>query len=176
MYPEQVGQTFRENPPETHKCAQEAADNDNFKSAYARLVKYMPIAPINEVNIPILKKLFPQSLRVGEQGADSEDTNSGDTNQTAAPAQARVRTRASTIAEFIKKRVVITPKEMGERLSKLKKGRAPGVQVDSLDLFIKLSRRRAMENRKKKKRRKVNSADATIATFFTIVINGEVGP
>ena len=35
-----------------------------------------------------------------------------------------------------------------------------------------------MENRKKKKWRKgkVNSSDATIAAFFAIVVNGEVGP
>ena len=31
--------SFRESPPSTLKCAREAADNDNFKSAYARLVK-----------------------------------------------------------------------------------------------------------------------------------------
>ena len=123
--------SFRESPPETHKCAQEAADNDNFKSAYARLVKYMPIAPINEVNIPILEKLFPKSLNVGEPSADSHEE--------AAPEPQRMTTRASTIAELTKKRVTIAPKEMSDQMKKLKKGRAPGVQVDSLDIFIKLA-------------------------------------
>ena len=160
--------SFRESPPETHKCAQEAADNDNFKSAYARLVKYMPIAPINEVNIPILKKLFPKSLNVGEPSADTQEE--------AAPEPQRMTTRAATIAELTKKRVTITPQEMSERMKKLKKGRAPGVQVDSLDIFIKLANRRAMSHRKKKKRKKTADTDATLAAFFTIIINGEVGP
>lgn len=47
-------QEFRTNPPTTMASAQIAADNDNFKTANARITKNTPIATINDTNITIL--------------------------------------------------------------------------------------------------------------------------
>ena len=176
--------SFRKSPPDSLKCAQEAADNDNFKSAYARLVKYMPIAPIGPENESILRTLFPKSLGLNRRSDDS-DTDMGDQTSAGgdAPQQERphqetsrrgMTTRSATLAQLTKKRVTIAPGDISQTLGRLKRGRAPGVQVDSLDIFIKLQRRRAMENRKKKKRRKNTAVASTLASFFTIIINGDV--
>ena len=67
--------SFRESPPDSHKCAQEAADNDNFGSAYARIVKHMPVAPINEENRSILEQLYPKLLRIDTQSTDSNNAD-----------------------------------------------------------------------------------------------------
>ena len=85
-------------------------------------------------------------------------------------------TRSATLAQLTKKRVTIAPGDISQTLGRLKRGRAPGVQVDSLDIFIKLQRRRAMENRKKKKRRKNTAVASTLASFFTIIIRKDVVP
>ena len=156
MITSKSARSFRESPPSSLKCAQEAADNDNFKSAYARIVKHMPIAPIGPENENILRALFPKSLNIGREG-DESDSEMGDatSSEGGAPppgdnrrghSQHGVTTRAATIAELTKNRVTIAPGDMTKTLGNLRRGRAPGVQVDSLDIFIKLQRRRAMEN------------------------------
>ena len=163
--------SFRSNPPDILKCAQEAADNDNFKSAYTRIVKHMPVAPINDDNRHILQKLFPASLQIDERNSPSMDV---DTEPASEPP--RMTTRAATVAELTKTQVIFTPQEATTLLRRLCYGKAPGVQVDSIDLFLKLSRRRTNENRKKKKQRKYTEVAKTFAAFFTIVVNGDVGP
>ena len=186
MITSKSAKSFRESPPDSLKCAQVAADNDNFKSAYARIVKYMPIAPIGPENESILRALFPKSLGLNKRSDDS-DTEMGDPTSTGGDAPQQdgphqetsrrgMTTRSATLAELTKKRVVIAPGDITQTLGCLKRGRAPGVQADSLDIFIKLQRRRAMENRKKKKRRKNTAVASTLASFFTIIINGDVGP
>ena len=64
--------TFRDSPPNTLRCAQEAANNNNFKSAHARLVKHMPVAPITPENEGILRKLYPKSLNIDQDGRDDD--------------------------------------------------------------------------------------------------------
>ena len=131
----------------------------------------MPVAPINDENRHILQKLFPTSLNINES-----DSSSMDTDPDPAPEPPRMTTRAATVAALTKKRVVFTPQEANTLLRRLRYGKAPGVQVDLIDLFLKLSRRRTNENRKKKKRRKTTEVAKTFAAFFTIVVNGDVGP
>ena len=52
----------------------------------------------------------------------------------------------------------------------LKKGKAPGLQTDSLDIFIRLARRCQNPNTKKG----LKPFADTLATFFTLVANGRV--
>ena len=85
-------------------------------------------------------------------------------------------TRSAELQELTKNKVTIAPGDVTQSLQRLKRGQAPGVQADSLDIFIKLQRRRAMENRKKKKQQMNTEVASTLAVFFTIIINGEVGP
>ena len=99
-----------------------------------------------------------------------------DTDTDTASETPQMTTHAATVAALTKKRVVFTPQEATTLLRRLCYGKAPGVQVDSIDLFLKLSRRRTNENRKKKNRRKTTEVVKTFAAFFTIVVNGDVGP
>ena len=55
---------FTDNPVDVQQAAQLAADLDNPRSAYARLVKHMPVASIDDDNIDILHKLHPRSLNL----------------------------------------------------------------------------------------------------------------
>ena len=59
-------------------------------------------------------------------------------------------TRAATRTN--RKKIIFTPKEVMDHLMRLRRHKAPGIQVDSLDLFIKLARRRNNEKRKKEHR------------------------
>ena len=55
---------FQQDPSKIQKSAQLAADNDNYKSANARLTKTTPVAPINDNNIKAVESLFPESLNL----------------------------------------------------------------------------------------------------------------
>ena len=52
---------YAANPVSKQRSAQIAADNDNFKSANARLTKDTPVEPIDDNNINILFGLHPKS-------------------------------------------------------------------------------------------------------------------
>jgi hypothetical protein len=58
-------QQQKDSPPKIQKSAQLAADLNNFKSAITRLCKHAPVAIINLPKLEILKKLHPESLRLG---------------------------------------------------------------------------------------------------------------
>ena len=76
-------------------------------------------------------------------------------------------TRAATVlAASTKKRVVITPQEAITLLCRLCYGKAPGVQVDSIDLFLKLLRRRTTKETRKKK----NQQKTTQVAKITVVL------
>ena len=98
--------SFRNNPPDILKCAQEAADNDNFKSAYTRVVKHMPVAPINDDNRHILQKFFPVSLNI-----DQRNSSSMDADMDPAPEPPQMTTQAATVAALPKNLVVFTQQE-----------------------------------------------------------------
>ena len=143
---------FGKEAPKIQKSAQSAADNDNFKSAIARLVKNLPIAQITDGengNIGTLHKLHPPSLNL-------PCTNN---------------TRVTRGSKLNRKRVHISPKMVMQGLRGLNKGKAGGLQADSLDLFIKLARN---PNRGKKKKTQFANKRKTLAHFFTSIANGEV--
>ena len=119
---------YRENPPPNSKSAQNAANDENFKSTCTRLIKNAPIVPINDINISIFCKLFPESLNLNLFRKEHI-------------------TRSTTKK---RKRIIFSPTEILEILSRLKQNKAPGLRVNSLDLFLKLARHCANEKGKKK--------------------------
>jgi hypothetical protein len=137
-----------ESPVQIQRSAQLAADLDNFKSANARITKHAPVALINESNLHVLRKLHPPSLQRGCTKADpsSSSTRSGGT----------------------RRKFKITPKQVLKSLSHLNRGKATGINCDSLDLYINAARRLNLNDKHDLKR-----ADA-LAGFFNKIINGEV--
>ena len=152
---------FREAPPSTHNAAQEAANEDNFRSANARLSSDTPVAPINDSNIHIVHKLFPPSLNLKLRSLRSTRTQKTVCSLT----QQRV-------IDPTKDKVIFSPSEVLELLSRLRRHKAPGFLIDSLDIYLKLVRRRIKENRKGKQSPKATAT--TLAKFFTIIANGDV--
>ncbi len=135
------------------KSAQSAANLDNFKSAVARLVKNCPVAKITKGitgNLQALEKLFPPPLRLSDSFT---------------PTGYSLR---SSLAN--RKRVVISKSLIIKALRGLNKGKAAGLQVDSLDLFIKLSKLQ----RKSKKNKLRTTRNEILAAYFTGVANGDV--
>ena len=55
---------YQEDASPISKSAQNAANDDHFKSACTRLTKNTHISPINDINIPISCRLFPESLNL----------------------------------------------------------------------------------------------------------------
>ena len=151
--------SYAATPPDKNACAQEAADNDNFRSCQTRLGNDLGIAPLNEANIPIIEKLFPPSLQLNIR---EQRRNRG----------SHMHTRSS----INKKKLVFTPQEVINHLLRLRRHKAPGIQVDSLDLFIKLARRRSNEKRKKDHRRDKSITTQNLASFFTIIAQGNLPP
>lgn len=101
-------------PPDKNACAQEAADNDNFGACEKRLGSDLGIAPLNDTNIPILEKLFPKSLELNLRGLRRGRGQ-------------KKNTRSTTTTRANKKKIVFTPTEVIEHLSRLRRHKAPGV-------------------------------------------------
>ena len=122
---------FQDNPEKLQKSAQNAADCDNFKSAITRLVKTLPVASITSGangNINILRDLHPESLNLQDHHTE----------------------RVTRSSKKDRRKIFISPKMVFRGLRGLNKGKAPGLQVDSLDLFIKIAR---MQKKGKKERK-----------------------
>ena len=132
-----LAKSFCDNSPDILKCAQEVAEKDNFKSTYTRIVKHMsPFASINDNNCHNLQKLFPISHIIHEHNSSLIDANAAPTLE-----PPRMTTQAATVAALTKKRGVITPQEAIIFLHPFCYGKAPGVQVNSIYLFLKMLRR-----------------------------------
>ena len=131
--------------------AQIAADLDNFKSANARATKETPVALIDDDNIQTCYNLHPKSLNLN-----------------------LYRPRRSTRTTLTnRKSITISPSDIKDIFSNLKRGKASGNELDSLDIFIKLL---ATNNRQQNDKQPVSYKLDTIAAFFTIIANGTVPP
>ena len=129
--------------------AQIAADLDNFKSANARATKETPVALIDDDNIQTCYNLHPKSLNLG-----------------------LYRPRRSTrTALNNRKGVIISPNDIKDIFTNLKRGKASGNELDSLDIFIKILSTNA---RRRKARKDILYKTEVLAQFFTIIANGTV--
>ena len=143
--------SFAADPVSKQRSAQIAADNNNFKTANARLTNDTPVARVNDDNIDVLHELHPKSLGLN--------------------LPRRRRDTRGSANNF--KRLIIHPSVISKVLSKLKRGKAPGIELDSLDIFVKL----ADSYRRAKKRGQRTPFDPRVlAEFFTILANGEAPP
>ena len=138
------------NPVSKQRSAQIAADNDNFKSANARLTKDTPVEPIDDNNINILFGLHPKSYALR---LVSYVTNG------------RYGTRASGKSPPTKnfRHFAISPKNILAVLRRLHRGKAAGPELDSLDIFIKLA---GCYTRAKKRKTKCDICLEVLANFF----------
>jgi len=134
-----------ENPVSIQKSAQLAADLDNFKTANARVTKHAPVALINNDNLHVLQGLHPPSLQWG-------------------CIKARTNTRSGGTTRKFK----ATPSQIVQTLSHLNRGKATGINCDSLDLYINAARRLNLSNNQD-----YIKAQA-LAGFFNKVVNGDV--
>ena len=129
--------------------AQIAADLDNFKSANARATKETPVALIDDDNIQTCHNLHPKSLNLG-----------------------LYRPRRSTrTALNNRKGIIISPNDIKDIFTNLKRGKASGNELDSLDIFIKIL---ATNARRRKARKDVLYKTEVLSQFFTIIANGTV--
>ncbi|KAL7529651.1 hypothetical protein ACHAXR_003079, partial [Thalassiosira sp. AJA248-18] len=128
------------------KSAQIAADNDNFGTANDCLTKVTPVAVVNGGNIHALHDLHPR-----------------ETYPPSSPSRCRIRFRNSN-------EIVFNASTIVNDILHLKKGKAPGLQVDSLDIFIHLAQRCRNGSAKKKQ---LTPFTSTLAKFFTIVANAD---
>ena len=137
------------------KSAQLAADVDNYGTCNYRLTKNTPVAVVDDSNISILQKLHP--------------------NEVYPPSVPRLRSsrRRKNTKQRHKncKQFIISPDVIVNNILHLKKGKATGLQVDSIDLFIILAQRCRHNNSKKKT---LKSFSSTLAEFFTLVANGKI--
>lgn len=136
-----------DHPVDILRSAQIAADSDNFKSANARVTKHAPVALINDDNFPVLEKLHPPSL---DRGC--------------------LKPSISTRTGGTRRKIRLTPKSVLHTLSHLNRGKATGIQCDSLDIYVIASRRLDLSNPTDARR-----ANA-LASFFNKIINGDVPP
>ena len=141
-----------DNPVDINKAAQLAADLNNLGSANARLTKDTPVALIDDDNIDVCYALHPPSLNLDIDYSPGIRTRSASTNQ---------------------KRVEIHPATIISIISNLNRGKAPGNNIDSLDIYIKLV---ASYKRTLKKGDSPPFKRETLSTFFTTVANGDVTP
>ncbi len=135
----------------SEKSAQLAADNDNFGTANARLTKNTPVSRVfdgPDGNLESLYKLHPKEVYSSSRRRSSR----------------RKAQRYRNTNEF-----VFTAASIVKDLLHLKKGKAPGLQVDSLDIFIHLAKRCRNLNAKKK----LKPFASALASFFTLVANGD---
>jgi hypothetical protein len=139
-------------PVDINKCAQNACDNNNFGSGHARLTQDTPVALIDDCNIDVCHNLHPPSLNLNLQYSSSRTTRGSAAN---------------------KKQIEIHPTTIIDTINSLNRGKAPGNNVDSLDIYIKLAK---SYQRAQKKKKKSPIKPTTLAQFFTIVANGQVTP
>lgn len=151
---------FSSTPVAKQRSAQVAADNDNFKSANARLTKNMPVEPIDDNNIGILFGLHPKSygLRLLSY---INNVSHGTRASSSSPPTTNYRHFA------------ISPKTILQVLRRLHRGKAAGPELDSLDIFIKLA---GCYTRAHKRKVKCPIRLETLAKFFTIIANGKLPP
>jgi hypothetical protein len=102
-----------ENPVSIQKSAQLAADVDNYKTANARITKHAPVALINQDNLHVLQALHPPSLQRG-----------------------CIKARTNTRSGGTRRKFRVTPSQVIKTLTHLNKGKATGINCDSLDLYI----------------------------------------
>ena len=129
------------------QSAQKAADNDDFRKAISRLLKATPIAPNSPENIEICQKLHPPKL-------DYE------------PILPRTRSQVYTSP------ITFTPEEVVKCIRNLPKGKALGIQGDSLDMFARLVRKRVPQQQQ---RLPASSIAHDLATFFSNIANANYG-
>ncbi|KAL7526297.1 hypothetical protein ACHAXR_004116, partial [Thalassiosira sp. AJA248-18] len=152
--PSSLQSSAEQNEAFIEKSAQLAADNDNFGTANDRLTKATPVAIINDANIHALHALHPR-----------------ETYPPSAPSRRRTRRQTAKALRFRNSNeIVFTASTIVNDILHLKKGKAPGLQVDSLDLFIHLAQRCRNGSAKKKK---LTPFASTLANFFTIVANAD---
>ena len=142
--------SFAASPVDKSRCAQISADNNNYKSSAERLTKpdTRP-ALVNDSNIDVIYDLHPPSLNLHPPRAQ----------------------RATRGGERNRPRVIIHPNILSKVLSQLHRAKAPGIELDSLDIFIKLA---AKYRRAKKKKEQTFVNPELLARFFTILVNGDV--
>jgi hypothetical protein len=121
------------------------ADLDNFKSAKAQVTKHAPVALINQENLHVLQGLHPPSLQRG-----------------------CIKARTTTRSGGTRRKFKATPSQVIQTLSHLNRGKATGINCDSLDLYINAARCLNLNNSQ-------DYAKAqSLAGFFNKVINGDV--
>jgi len=130
------------------QSAQKAADDDDFKKAISRLLKATPIAPNTPENIDICQKLHPPVL-------EYKPTFPG-------------RTRSQVYTGPI----TFTPDEVIKCIRNLPKGKALGIQGDSLDMFARLVRKRVPQQNKQLPK---SSIAHDLAIFFSNIANANFG-
>ena len=146
---------FADSPEKVQKHAQAAADVDNLKSTGARLGKELKVAPIEDGedgNLNVLRNLTPPSLNLPEHTRNNNEVTT----------RSKVRNRPRTY---------ISPKAIVRILRGMNKGKAAGLQSDSLDLFIKLGR-----HQKRAKKSNYSNKHKQLAQLFTDIANGNVPP
>ena len=145
--------TTNTNPQHAGKAAQRAANEDDFRTATARLLKSTPIAPNTQENIEICRQLHPDKY----------------------PYQPKFPARPQTRSQVVNTNpITFTTEETIQRIRTLPKGKALGIQGDSLDLFIRLVQKRIPHNTDFKQLPKSHIAKA-LATFFSNIANAKYG-
>ena len=155
-------------PPRPHTAAQRnrhaqlAADVDSFGVCAKRLTTDTPVAKIHtdethpKYNFPALKKLYPKcTYRWTHRHRQ----------QRVASKRQRGRSRRSSRDTSI----FFTPDTIIRHIESLHRGKAPGLQADSLDIFIELAARI-------KEERLPASLPQHLSAIFTHIANGDVPP
>jgi hypothetical protein len=132
------------------QSAQDAADENNFKTAVARAIKDTPVAINNDENIAILKELHPQKL----------------------PYVPNIPQRNTRSQQSGANNISITPEDIINTFQRLKKGKAPGIQSDSTDIYIRLLRKRLPHDPSAAPKSKIAKL---YADFFTLIASGSYG-
>ena len=143
---------YSEDPVKIQQSAQLAADLDNRKLAYAQICQHMPVANISDSNIDVLHDLHPPSLKLIMDE----------------PRETRQSTR---LQQQSRRKFSLAPDDMLPILSSLRRGKAPGPELNSPDIFIKLA---GLHERSKNKNKQCKIQTKTLALFFTIMANGNM--
>ena len=130
--------------------AQDAADENNYKSAVARAIKDTPVALNNERNIQILNDLHPPKL----------------------PYEPSIPQRSTRSQQAGSNNITITPSDIVSTFQRLQKGKAAGIQCDSTDIYIRLLRKRLPHDSKLAAKSKIAKL---YADFFTLIASGTYG-
>jgi hypothetical protein len=140
------------HPPDSSKAAQIAMDNNNFSTASAHLTTNLPVALINDSNIQICRDLHPPSLAIPEP---------------------HDKPRSTRLSKKNKKKLMVTPNQIMILLTQLRRAKATGNDLDSLDIFVKMATTHA---RSRKKNSTMFVKPDTLASFFSQIIQGDLPP